>query len=299
MRLTIISLSAILFCGFISCTASRISTDLYQQQWVHGTENCKEDTSPPIQVVRINNNTWMLRENKCVHYEAPFMFLFLGDKKALLMDTGATEDEGRFPLAYTVMKILTEWRKRVDYQVELVVAHTHSHGDHVTGDVQFKNRPNVSIVGLKVDDIKSFFTIADWPVAEGFFNLGNRSLEIIPIPGHHKTSIAVYDAETRILLSGDTFYPGRLYVDDWQSFKSSIQRLVDFTRKHKTIYILGNHIEMTDSPGVDYPVGTTYQPHEHALPLKVKDLKRLNAVLTRLGDTPKREVLKDFIIYPK
>ncbi len=147
--------------------------------------------------------------------------------------------------------------------------------------------------------MKDYFKLDNWPLQNSRIDLGNRIIEIIPIPGHEKASIAVYDYKTKILLSGDSFYPGRLYIKDWPSFKLSIQRLIDFTNSHKLSYILGNHIEMTENPGKDYPVGTTFQPEEHVLPLKIKDLQSLNKALKRLGDSPTHEIHDNFIIYPK
>ena len=283
----------------LSCKVFRkTTTDLNKASWIHGTADCSKNTDPPIQIVRYNYDTWILRENKCVNYEAPFMFLFLGHKKALLMDAGATFSESKFPLRKTVDSLVNQWEKAINMPVELVVAHTHSHGDHTAGDIQFKDNPNTTVVGLKVEDVQSFFKIENWPQETSKFDLGDRMMEIIPIPGHHKTSIAVYDNETKILLSGDSFYPGRLYVNDWQAFKASTQRLVDFTSQHKISYLLGNHIEMTNTPGKDYPIGTTFQPDEHILPLTVKDLLLLNEALISLGDKPTRKILDDFIIYP-
>jgi len=214
------------------------------------------------------------------------------------MDAGATFSEAKFPLRATVDSLVSKWEKAIHTHVELVVAHTHSHGDHTAGDGQFKNNPNTTVVGLKVEDVQSYFKIENWPQQSSKIDLGDRIMEIIPIPGHHKTCIAIYDNETKILLSGDSFYPGRLYVNDWQAFKASTQRLVDFTSTHKIAYILGNHIEMTKTPGKDYPIGTNFQPDEHVLPLTVKDLLSLNQALIKLGDKPTREVHDDFIIYP-
>lgn len=285
--------------SFFSCKVfQKSTTDLNRTGWIHGSADCSQNADPPIQVVRFNYNTWILRENKCVNYEAPFMFLFLAQKKALLMDAGATFSESKFPLRRTVDSLVSAWEKANNVQVELVVAHTHSHGDHTAGDAQFKDRPGATVLGLKLEDVQSFFKIENWPRQSSKFDLGDRMMEIIPIPGHHKTSIAVYDNETKILLSGDSFYPGRLYVNDWQAFKASTQRLVDFAGQHKISYLLGNHIEMTKTAGKDYPIGTTYQPDEHALPLTVKDLLRLNEALIILGDKPARKILDDFIIYP-
>jgi glyoxylase-like metal-dependent hydrolase (beta-lactamase superfamily II) len=225
------------------------------------------------------------------------MYLFIGEDKALLMDTGATKDEVIFPLYKTVHQIMSDWSAK-NGEVELIVAHTHKHGDHYAADGQFIGKPNTTVVGLEVEDVKNFYTIANWPEEMVDFDLGNRLLKIIPIPGHQASSIAVYDTATKILLTGDTFYPGRLYVNDWNAFKMSIERLVKFTDTHEVSTILGNHIEMTQTPGIDYPTETMYQPKEHQLPLSVLTLKELSSALTTLGNTPTKEVHDSFIIYP-
>lgn len=288
------------FLCFFSCKVLHESTtDLNKVNWIKGSAICEKNTDPLIQIEKYNDNTYILRQNKCINYEAPFIFLFLGDKKALLMDTGATEEESKFPLEKTVSQIIDNWEKTTHNQLELIVAHTHNHDDHTAGDVQFKNRPHTILVGLESDKVAAFFKIDNWPLQNSQLDLGNRILDIIPIPGHEKASIAIYDHKTKILLSGDSFYPGRLYIRDWQAFQLSIQRLVNFTDTHKTRYILGNHIEMSTTPGKDYPTGTTFQPNEHALPLNVNQLKLLNRELKNIGALPARKVLDDVIIYPK
>ena len=281
-----------------SCKPSIDKTvDLNVQNWIHGSENCEENIDPPIQVVQYNSNTWILRQNKCTNYEAPFMFLFFGEDKALLMDTGATKDADIFPLYKTVKKIISDWSKQ-NGAVELIVAHTHKHGDHYAADGQFEGNANTTVIGLEVEDVKNFYNLSNWPEEIVDFELGNRLMKIIPIPGHQASSIALYDTSTKILLTGDTFYPGRLYVKNWNAFKRSIARLVKFSDNNEILTILGNHIEMTQTPGVDYPMETVYQPKEHQLPLNVRTLKELASALTKLGDTPTKEIHERFIIYP-
>lgn len=291
---------SVLFISFISCKVldNKLSK-LNNTVWIHGSADCRNNTDPMIQVVQLNRSTWILRQNKCVHYEAPFMYLFLGSKTALLMDTGATEDEKQFPLYETVRKLIEQWEKEIKGHIDLIVAHTHSHKDHTAADVQFKNKPRTIVVGLKIDDVKSFFNFQNWPLENSKLDLGGRVLEFIPIPGHQIASVAAYDDKTKLLLTGDSFYPGRLYIDDWKAFKLSTQRLTDFVNKHQVNYILGNHIEMTKTAGQDYPIGTTFQPDEHILPLKSKDLILLDKALKQLGENPKREIHPNFIIYPK
>ncbi len=289
----------ILLISFISCKVfdNRL-TKLNNTVWIHGAADCNTNKDPLIQVVQLNRSTWILRQNKCVHYEAPFMYLFVGSKKALLMDTGATEDEKLFPLYETVRKLIEQWEKEINDDIELIVAHTHSHNDHTAADIQFKNKPRTMVVGLKIEDVRNFFKFQNWPLENSKLDLGGRVIEFIPIPGHHIASIAAYDNKTKLLLTGDSFYPGRLYIKDWTAFKLSIQRLSDFVNKHPVNYILGNHIEMTKIPGKDYPVGKTFHPDEHILPLKANDLFLLNKALKQLGENPKRETHANFIIYP-
>lgn len=272
---------------------------LENQKWIHGSEDCSTNKDSLIQVVRYNEDTWILRQNKCVHYEAPFMFLFIGDKKALLVDTGATGDENNFPLYQTVNTILKDWQSFHKNTVQLIVAHTHGHRDHIEGDAQFRGKAGIEVVGEDVESIKKYFSIQHWPKDNASIDLGGRLVEILPIPGHQRESIAFYDQSSRLFLTGDTFYPGRLYVEDWAAFKQSIAKLLEFAEHHEISHILGNHIEMSSSPGIDYPSGSTFQPDELKLPLAIDDLRRLQRALDKLGDRPVREVHDKFIISPK
>lgn len=69
-----------------------------------------------------------------------------------------------------------------------------------------------------------------WPDEIVNYDLGGRTLDVIPIPGHEQTSIAVYDRQTGVLFTGDPLYPGRLYVEDPPRFARSVRRMVEFTR---------------------------------------------------------------------
>ena len=57
---------------------------------------------------------------------------------------------------------------------------------------------------------------------------------------------------TKWLLTGDTFYPGYLYVKDWNEYKNSIARLVSFSNTHEIDAILGAHVEMKNKAGEYY-----------------------------------------------
>ena len=50
---------------------------------------------------------------------------------------------------------------------------------------------------------------------------------------------------TGLLLTGDTLYPGRLYVRDWAAFAATVGRLLAFAEDYPVRHLLGGHIEMT------------------------------------------------------
>ena len=152
-----------------------------------------------------------------------------------------------------------------------------------------------------VGDIQVAFGIENWPSDTGQIDLGDRVLDVIPIPGHDGASIALYDRATGVLLTGDSLYPGRLYVgyNNFRTFVESNQRLVDFTRDRPVAHILGTHIEQTRTPFVDYPRGTQYQPDEHALEMSRGLLLELNGALIALNGTPEEVALRDVTLSPR
>jgi glyoxylase-like metal-dependent hydrolase (beta-lactamase superfamily II) len=250
---------------------------------------------PEFQVHEYNEDMYILRESGCVHYEKPFVYLLFGKDKVLLLDTGAGKPE----VARLVKHIVDKWlAKNKQESIHLIVAHTHAHGDHISGDYQFRDLPHTELIQPNLQAVKSFFGIKNWPEEIIQYELGGRTIDVIPIPGHEATSIAIYDRQTGILFTGDTLYPGRLYVVDPAEYVRSIQRLVDFTQNKLVAHILGNHIENTRTPYLDYRVGTVYQPDEHALELGRSQLLELNEALKKMNGTMVRIALRDFIIWP-
>jgi hydroxyacylglutathione hydrolase len=277
--------------------AARTPEDL-SGEWIHGSPSPRHPTDPPLQVRAYNATTFILRESKDVSVEAPFLYLLFGDDRALLVDTGATADPIRFPLRRAVDGLVRGWL--VDHPhdgYELVVAHSHSHADHTAGDSQFSDRPKTQIVGKTPDAVREFFGVTDGPDAVGRLDLGGRSLEVIRIPGHHPASIAIYDPSTKFLLTGDTAYPGRLYVFDMPAFLSSLSRLVRFTQRRPVSWLLGGHVEMTRTAGRDYPLGARYQPEERPLPLPADRLAAIRSAAVSVAHRPGAYAFEDFMIF--
>lgn len=276
-----------------------LETGVFPAAWIHGSANCGQDANPPIQIHSYNKNTIILRQNKCLNFEGPFTYLLFGEQKALLVDSGATASAATFPLRQTVETLMSEhYGAAVRPQIQLVVAHSHAHGDHRAADGQFTGQSGTLVVGTTQPAVANFFSISDWPNQIVDYELGNRKLQIIPIPGHEASHIAVFDAKSGLLLSGDTVYPGRLYIQDWTQYRASVARLRTFIEGKTVSFVLGAHVEMSRTAGVDYPAGSTFQADEHVLELGADKLILLDNELKAIGAQPMRKVLADFIISP-
>ncbi len=252
----------------IDFTAGAPVDSAAEPAWIHGAPPGQRCTDPPVQVHRSDRHTFILRVSKALSFEAPFVFLLFGNERAILFDTGPSADPAKVPLRPVVDELIAAWlteHPRDGYH--LVVAHTHGHRDHRAGDPQFAARPDTTVVGAAAEDVAGFFGFGDWPAQVVRFDLGGRVLELTGIPGHHPASVAVYDPWTGFLLTGDTVLPARLYAPQYPDFLDSLDRLADFAAPRPVTRVLGCHIEMTRTPGRDYPAGNRYQPDEPPLAL--------------------------------
>ncbi|MFF6956837.1 MBL fold metallo-hydrolase [Streptomyces sp. NPDC008317] len=277
-----------------------VSGDL-DVRWHAGWPSAKHDPAPEIQVHAYDEHTLILRQNMSVHFEAPFLFLLLGAERALLLDTGATADARHFPLRRTVDAAIEAWLAlqpgTEPDAYELVVAHTHGHGDHIAGDAQFADRPRTVVVGPDLDAVTAFYGLRDWPRGTATFDLGGRVLDVLPGPGHEAAATVFHDRRTGILFTGDTLYPGHLYVRDPAAYTATVDRLLAFCERHPVTHLLGCHIEMTTTPGDDYPRGTTHQPDEPPLQMDVGHLRVLRAALTAVDARPGVHGFADFLVH--
>ena len=287
--------SLLIFLGLFLQNASHAEpdflVDLDTVDWIHGAADCEALQAEPDylewQQVKYLADSWVFRQNKCSNYEAPFVYLFLGSEAGLLIDTGATEAGGDDLLA--IVRDITD--------LPITVAHSHGHGDHRLGDESFRNAGGFSVVGIGKTEVESFFGFSNWPNETVSIDLGGRAIEMLPIPGHSNDDLAYYDPVSQIVITGDTLYPGRLYVRNWSGYQDSISRLAEWLDGKPVAMVLGTHIEMSSTPNIDYPVETIYQPEEHQLPLSVQDIIKLRDASLKY-DTPERVYLDSFIIWP-
>jgi hydroxyacylglutathione hydrolase len=240
-------------------------------QWNEGSADCATNPQPPLQEHQYNAQTFILRENLCTTFEAPFMYLLIGSSRALLIDTGDIEDSKVIPLADTVMHLLPGDGPS---KLPLLVVHTHRHLDHRAGDAQFTHFSNVQVVGFDIDSVRSYYKFTDWPNGLAEIDLGDRTVNVIPTPGHNETEVTFYDRGTGLLFTGDFLMPARLLIDDTSADVASADRIAAFVKDRPVSFVLGGHIEM-NSAGELFPWESQYHPHEHVLQLTKDDVLAL------------------------
>jgi hydroxyacylglutathione hydrolase len=264
---------ALLLSGIAS--TAHAMTPRFDAHWDPGAEDCSKQAHPPLEVYRYDARTFVIREDICSTWEAPFIYLLIGDERALLIDTGDVADPRLMPLADTVLALLPRVGQG---HLPLVVVHSHTHLDHRAGDPQFQGSPDVQVVAAQLPSVKAFFGFTHWPEGVTQFNLGGRIVDVLPAPGHNPAHVIFYDRVTDLLFSGDFLLPARLIVDDIGAYRASARRVMEFLRDRPVSYVLGGHIE-EDRDGKLYDWQSSYHPDERSLPLAKSDVMALPAAL--------------------
>lgn len=240
-------------------------------RWIHGSVCAARNTDPRIQVLAYNEDTYILRENPCIHWEAPFTYLLFGNDGALLIDTGATPEAEYYPLRVTVDEIVSRWcqiRKKKSVPLTVVL----TSGEDIAqnqGIRQFARRPHTKITPLELAVRMEFHGLgSNWRQSLGKIDLGGRVIEVIPTPGTHKDGLSFYDAYTCFLYTGDLLYPGRVQIANDRDYVASLERLQQWKQSHAVKWIMGGHVEMMFVPGRAYPRFSNNRPFEHLLQLE-------------------------------
>jgi glyoxylase-like metal-dependent hydrolase (beta-lactamase superfamily II) len=246
-------------------------------RWDPGAEDC----TPPqrrTELHAIDETTIVIRQNPCVDFEAPLMYLLIGGERALLIDSGASDDPA---VTAELTRLVGGYLAKSDgSRLPLVVAHSHGHQDHRAGDAAFASQPNTTVAPYEGEAMREFFGLRNWPNDEVRFDLGGREIVIQPVPGHHPDHVVFLDTRTRLLFTGDFYLPGRLLVDDIADYRDSAMRMVEFVQVWGVETALGAHVEM-DASGRLYPGGASFHPGERqvALPFGVPESVALHGAL--------------------
>jgi glyoxylase-like metal-dependent hydrolase (beta-lactamase superfamily II) len=172
-------------------------------------------------------------------------YLILGEKRALLFDTGmGISDmkklvESLTPLPVSVMNSHTHndhvgdnWRFNDVFGMDTTFTRENAKGS--TTDAQAEITPGAVCGTLPAGfDPATYatrpFHITRWIHGGEKIDLGGRVLEVIPAPGHTPDSIALWDADNRLLFTGDTYYPGPIFLyrpeTDLDAYVASIKRM--------------------------------------------------------------------------
>jgi glyoxylase-like metal-dependent hydrolase (beta-lactamase superfamily II) len=195
-------------------------------------------------------------------------YLILGQQRALLFDTGM----GIGDLKTLVQKLSA---------LPVIVLNSHTHDDHVGNNWQFDTvygmdtdftRQNAK--GSKEDaraeiapgevcgafpagfDAKKYSTrpwkVTKWMHDGDRIDLGGRQLEIIATPGHTPDSICLFDRANGLLFTGDTYYPGTIWIyrleTDLTAYGNSVRRIAALQPEVKLV--LGAHNVPVAKPAV-------------------------------------------------
>ena len=263
--------------------------------WIHGSISAKANTDVRIQVHRYNEHTYILRQNMAVHWEAPFMYLLMGNERAVLMDVGATEEAEYFPLRETVDGILMRWAQAQGVQMpELIVLPLGSEQSQTAALDQFADRPDTLVV-TPTPEARAELLGSDW-IADGELDLGGRKLTVLPTPGLDAAAISLYDPWAQLLFSGNAFYPGRLVIRDFKAYRQSLTDLVALANSQPVSMIFGGRIEMTNTPGLDYRLRANFRPNERALEMGPRHLQLALQAVTLINGATDIRILNDFIL---
>ena len=266
---------------------------LFASQWNSGIDK----SEPEFHVQTIDSNTVVFRQSLLSTFEAPFLYLIFGQDRALLIDTGVAGGDIRAEVDRQINNwLLANGREKI----ALTIMHSHGHADHIGGDGGFEGRPNTKIVGQGVEAVSEFFGIADWPTGSATYDLGGRALEILPTPGHHPAHVIIFDPVTRIMFTGDTIYPGRLFFkcDKVDEFSATIDKVAIFARANDVEWFLGGHIEMKSAPGSVVPQTKKPRKGEHLLELPVSIIDDIQAGLADLSNKLVITEYDEFVLLP-
>ena len=258
---------------------AQVETVPLSAPWNEGARDCKAQAQPPIEIRAYNATTYVLRENLCTTFEAPFMYLLIGKTRALLIDSGDVADPALAPLAKTVIGLLPQSGAS---PLPLLVVHTHRHLDHRAGDAQFHSLAGVQVVGYDLASVQQFYHFSNWPNGLAQIDLGGRTVDVFPTPGHNATHVAFYDRNTALLFSGDFLLPGRLLIDDAGADLASAKRAAAFVQTRPVSAVLGGHIEQ-DKAGNPFDWGSQYHPGEQPLPLTKADVLALPVAVSHFN----------------
>ncbi len=205
---------------------------------------------------------WQIAENTwCItNHWANFMYLLIGDEKAMLIDTGTGEGNIR-----KFVETITD--------KPIMVVNTHGHFDHTGGNFWW---PEAWMKQESVDCARNAFSFMprewfddkDYPeyaihtLEDGeIVDLGNRKVEVIAIGAHNEGSIAFLDRKTRAMFVGDELESGQvLFFVRNQSIplkdcaalhKANMEKIKSFRSEYDYVWPAHNGAPLVPDPYIE------------------------------------------------
>lgn len=175
-------------------------------------------------IKKISEHFWIIEEN------GVRSFLFEGDERAMLVDTGF----GTLQLREMVTGLT---------DLPVFVVNTHTDKDHTGCNKDFEtvymhpgemeHYKNSLPEGCRMENI--------CPLWEGdIVDLGRWKFEVILTPGHTPGSIMLLEREKRMLVSGDTIQNGDIFMfgagRNMQAFQSSLDKMIGMSDAFDSIW---------------------------------------------------------------
>jgi len=166
-------------------------------------------------------------------------------------------------------------------QLPVTVLNSHTHFDHTGGDAEFSDIWNEDtpfshasaqthstvysrdalapdrICGMLPPGVRSGdYTKRTWQVTHWGHDreriyLGGRQLEILFTPGHTPDSLSLLDRQYGLLFTGDTFYPGPIYLftpeTDFAAYAHSVARLAQLV-PHLRLLLPSHNVPVAAPP---------------------------------------------------
>ncbi len=165
-------------------------------------------------IIKIQEHFWRVEEN------GVRSFLFEGDERAMLVDTGF----GTLPLKEIAAQLTA---------LPLFLVNTHADKDHTGGNQAFapvamhpsemEHYGNHLPKGCRMEDVR--------PLWEGdIIDLGLWRFEVVLTPGHTPGSIMLLEREKRMLISGDTIQDGEIFLfsegRNLHAYQESLRKMI-------------------------------------------------------------------------
>ena len=192
-----------------------------------GSETESTESYVPVEVesnwyavTYVEPKTYVIREPQSS--QGNVSYLILGDKRAVMFDTGSGEN---FPVNGSKMTHIID--QITDLPVTLLLSHFHF--DHNQNLGEFDHVAFIELQylvdGTSEDGVYTFsqneilegdypqsVEIDEWWPEGADIDLGGRSIQVVGIPGHTDESAMIVDHANKLMFMGDYLYNGELFV---------------------------------------------------------------------------------------